>query len=534
MERFQGYRQVLLLLQNYIQGYTKRDADLLFHATGKVEKLRNGILNGEVMSDEDAARSLGYANSRVGRYRMAKSRFRSWLLKRFVFVEINRTKMPPIKSAMCEVSFKQIAARFLFHHGISLLGHEVNKEAKLKAEKFGFTLIEIECLQHMRTEAALKGQKDQYTLIDEQLSKQIAIYNAELHSFKALDFVIVTHIGSPIPDTSIIPELKDYLTLVRINVRKYGTPTLKQNYLNLKIYYAQIVNDSRLVIESCQQLQSWYAEFPEFASDKLLARLNVQHAFAYHVAGEALKGVSLVEKAIALEYSISYNNMLIYEQAFQIFMHARAYKKALKILQRISRQLKSGIRLEEMTRKKWIIFELFLRLVYHEARQLRNSLIAQGYYSSKKVLELIPDFKDDKAGFCVSVIVIQVYILIEEFIETRSAVAMDQIIDRAASLQRYLRTHLSPEKAYCAQCLIRTIVEIIRAEFNVVRARQLVDDYKEKITLWKVGFDGDIDNIQVIPFPELLEMIFNLVKKIDSLGLIVRPIIEEKVSRLAA
>jgi hypothetical protein len=113
-----------------------------------------------------------------------------------------------------------------------------------------------------------------------------------------------------------------------------------------------------------------------------------------------------------------------------------------------------------------------------------------------KFLNTIPVFSKDKRGINVSILLMHIGFLLQRK-------DYDTIIDRVDSLNQYAYRYLRKDDSYRSNCMIKMVIQITKADFNLIRTQRYTQDLKRHLEQVKLAGSGENIETEIIPYEVL-------------------------------
>jgi hypothetical protein len=120
-----------------------------------------------------------------------------------------------------------------------------------------------------------------------------------------------------------------------------------------------------------------------------------------------------------------------------------------------------------------------------------------------KLLNEVPFYSKDKQGLNVSILIIQFLFLLKQK-------RYMEIEDKAASLAKYNEKYLKRGETFRQHCFLRMLLEIVKADFNKIRAQRYAAPILEKMKTEPIRLSQQSIEVEIIPYEDLWEMTLKL------------------------
>lgn len=505
-----GKRTIMKKLQEIIRiiGRKRIKRVEIFNESGNLDRnnlyyrMYRGIREGKYRTDEEAAEDLFGVDPSDKRYQMLKSRVNKRLLNNLLFLH-NPTSN--YEQAIYFTNRNLVAAKFLMINGGRASSGSLLKSTLNKARQYSLTEVEMECLRILRSQASFLGEVSEYEKYNERFLYIQKVLDAECYAEECYQKLIIHFAQSSASKPELTDEAKGYVQNISKLLDHYHSHSLMLHYFRVRVVAAGIYMDYGQVYDACQEAEEYLKSRPQLSQNARLGEFALHRMIAAMHLGDYKLGKANAEKCLAYFKHGSNNWIIFLEYYFLLCMHTGNYSKALEIYRDVTSHPRFDT-LERNRLEKWKIFEGFLRYM---ARDLQFPDAEDDTFSSRfnifKFLNEVPIYSRDKRGLNIAILILQVLFLLDRR-------DFDGIMSRTEALKVYCSRYLKRDENYRSNCFLKMVITMEKKDFDWEETKKISTKYLKKLQSARFSYDGNLANLEIIPYEQLWTSIMQKLK----------------------
>jgi hypothetical protein len=438
-----------------------------------------------------------------------KKRLFKRLLNTLFFIDVNQPAYSDIQKAYY-TCYKDFAALKI------LLGKGARKSVKYlgdkilaKSIKFEFTDLTVNVLRVLRLEyGSIHGDQKKFKEYNAWFHQYSEILRAEDLAEEYYTALSSHFVKSSASKTDLIKIAQEYAEKLEGCVEIVNT----QRFILLShlvfVYRYQIMNDYQNTLRVSQEALKKF----EIKGDHAL--LVNKFTFMLKVATSQIQLRRFSEAEVALDNCKklmpegSFNWFVTQEVCLLLAYHEKDYQKGWEIFT----EAKANPKFKNLTSvhaEKWAIHEAFLSY-FVSLGKINIGKPGQAIVRKFKMGKFhneVPVYSNDKKGWNISILIIQVLFLISQ-----KKVLTDEIETRLDALKFYAFRHLRHSDTFRTQCFIQMLLQLPVAHYNqrlmVVRAAK----YADKLKSVPIEIAGQSEEIELVPYEDLWQLVLDSLK----------------------
>lgn len=450
-------------------------------------KFYNGLRNGNIKSDQEAAAFFYKSDTSDDRYRKLKSRFKKRMLNYLFFLDINSSSFSDYAHAKHTCNKNLFLCRILKVNGGRFSFEKLAKQTLTQAQKYQLYAVIVPLTTDLLTHYSLYRKNNEYykvLAIHQTARKEL---DAEYEAERLMEEVVL-FVNSP----KGIPIGKQN-TLALETLKQEFPTNYRLNYLRLytaAIYY-QITFDFEKLIETCNEAEAFYEQHTNFYQTNHLGQFSIMRMVALLNLRDTDNGLRTIKKSLKY-FIVGKNNWLLtMESYFLLAMQAQRYNLASEIfLQAVNHprfKYASDIRKE-----KWRIFHAYLHYIYEvdklDKRLLKNKYIPN--FNASQFLNNTTDAAKHKSGLNMAIITLQIQYLLKDH-------DLDAIFDKMDALNIYAYRYLNRKENTRAYTYIKMLYTAEKKSFI---HKQVLEETKDLHASLHTAIDNYSAEWEVLPY----------------------------------
>ncbi|MEM1319140.1 MAG: hypothetical protein AAGG75_02725 [Bacteroidota bacterium] len=470
----------------------------------KYSQLYQGIKEGKISSDKDAATLLYDGDVNNLNYKKFKFRFRQRLIDTLFFIDTNAPNFTDIQSAYYNCYKNWAAIRILFGKSAKRSAVILAEKLLRQALKFEFTEIILNLSRVLRLHyATVIGSKRKFKVYDELLKSQLFILEAETKVEELYEDLLIEFVNSRATKGGFSEKAQQYIDELSPYLGKVNTFNFIFFSHTIMVLRYEIINDHNNVVEKCLEAISALQLKPFTLKGQFFPFL-FKILSAYLKMGRYEEIPSIAQKCTQVIDEGTINWFKFHQVYFQYLLHIEEYEEALIVLEKITLHPRLKFQSQD-TRENWKIFSAYMYFLSS------LGLIADDKFSKKnkrmfrlgKFLNEVPAFTKDKRGFNISILIIQVLVFLCDK-------KYNAIFDRINALERYSTRYLRRNDTFRSNCFIKMLILIPKGHFNRMAVERHTENYSKQLKSMPLSQANQSSEIEIIPYDRLWEYILRL------------------------
>lgn len=434
--------EIVRLIQKV--GLKQPDSFMKLHESSMMKAFYDGLANGEIHNDDEAALKLYNAAPNDERYRKLKLRLREILYDAAVFINYGPPQFSILRKKMYECNCELIAMKQCIENGAQEAGFKIAKRLLSKARKYHLTIIEIECLYAILNHVVFStGKENDYLVVSKELRAAQRKMCAETESEIIFGSVSVKYavVSSDHPEnidfiTNCITELEQLLA-------QHDTFKIRYSYFLLRSWLGHIKRDIDESITACEDAIAYWKLNPDIAGN-LTAVFTLEILTCHFHKRNYEYVLTLAGECEKFFDNTSSNWLIMKGYQLQALLSVGRTAEALKLFSGVSKSLKRSSGGSAKFIERWLILEGYLFFFIHTNDQPNDVEKYQTSHLEKYLRKLVSsDFisaQVDKEGANVGLMILHVLLLL------CMKCNPTDILEKVNALDKYRRRHLDPTK----------------------------------------------------------------------------------------
>ncbi len=456
-------------------------------------------------NDRDAAAKLYNCSPTDAKYRQLKSRFKKRLLNTMFFLDVNKPGAPNYDRAYFTCNKEWTLVKILLSYKATQTAMSQARHILTTALKFKFADVIVNCARILRDNAASEGDIKSYEEYHEYINQYSNILEAEIRSEELLQRVMMFFQQPDLPGNSDLIEIEGYSDALISLSEMYDSPVI---YYNMYLAWAlrfEIQKDFESMLQVCEQAEKYVEDNPDFLREEKLITFFIKKMSAYLHLRDYRNGKVSAETCLQ---KLSDNSAFWFEfmeYYLLLAIHTENYIQAIAIHQQTVENGRYK-KLNEVTKNKWQLFERYLGFI-QKSEGKKNPILAKKQTKSnrtsrKEMLEEV-NFPKEQKVLGILTLILQILYLLEERKLIHIGEKIDQLkslASRSAKKEEFIRLRL----------FIKLLIQLKRADFQIDDLKT-TEKYLEELKNKTFFYRGDINDLEVIPYERIWEMILSYI-----------------------
>jgi hypothetical protein len=484
------------------------DDQTLKNKNSKFNEFYEALMAMKFKNDRDAATFLYACSPTDDKYRQLKSRFRKRLLNTLFFLDVNLPSTSNYDRAYFSCNKDWTLVKILLSNNAEHTASDLAKGILTIALKYHFADIIVNCSRILRGYTSKHGDEKEFEQYDAYIKQYSNVLEAEIRSEELYQRVTMNYLLLQTPETT--KELRDRIdiycdALVSLS-EQFESPIVMYNMYLVWAFRYEMLHDWDAMLEVCKRAEEYISNNPTFYQDEKMETFQLKKMSAFLHLRDYKNGKIEAEKSLQNleDGSEAWFNFM--EYYFLLAMHSDNFINALAIHNRAINHARYK-KLPNMEREKWNLYETYLDYII-ETQSAENPAFLAHRKRTNKTSKFLNDnilYPKDQRIFTVHFVVAQIMY----YLDKSNYSAVTERIDR---LKNYANRQLKPEEYYRAINFIRLMQQLSKAEYQIEDLSN-VDKYYNRLIDTPFYFRGLVQEIEVIPYEKLWNMMLKSVKK---------------------
>ncbi len=463
----------------------------------KLGQFYEGIVSGDIMTDDDAFERLYPGENSRNSYYKLKNQFKNRLLNTVFFIDAKQEKWGRYGAIVVENNRLLRAATLLAYIGARKAAIQILGKVLVTSRKYELSSDFLRAAQTIVTGASIDGD---YKTVKQLGDEAIAV--ARRHQKEVMATMYFKRIGAKYAlshgvKPEVAEEIDAYLKEIDALPGELSSAGFITTYAMLKMSRAMSTHDFTEAADVATQVLSTLKEYP-FTIKKGMYLISVNLFACYLALKDFQNGENISVELLTYTQAGRTDWFKVQELRFLLATATKNYEVAERIYRTATEHPNFRKAVRPYVREAWNLNSAYLhilRLVGRLAEPREENL----KFRLQRYLNSVPTFSKDKRGNNVP-------ILISQFILLLATGQDDRLIDREEALSKYKDRYLDKSNNYRANVFVRMILQVTKADFDPVKLQPTTDKY---LPLFEEvpynAMDQHYDQ-EIIPFEDLWEI----------------------------
>lgn len=476
--RKKGQRSIQLVNQNFRKKEISKD-----------NQLYEGIINGEFLTDDQAAKEMFDADPGNRNYRNAKGKLRQKLLNHLYFLDYDKDSYTQYEKVRYECLHQLHQCEILFHEGAADLSHRMLPGLVKTAKEFELVDIVVRALTLIRNEYAQQGKTSAYLEANEELASyrefQKVVEECEEQYHQALVYIN----KSLSAQQEVLEDIPFTIQHISQRASEYNSTYLQVLSSRLALIHNKLVWNYEENVALCTELENKYLSQPNHEVTVPLQKGEIafEKMNGYLYLEQIDEGKAYAEASWDLYKNGSQDWFTFGEYYFLLLMKGECFEDATEIYRKV-RTNKNYNQLTEDEQDRWQIYRAYL-LYFNDTKLLRWG------FDTDEFIQTMPDYPRELTGYNIAMLVVQFMFLFRDG-------DVETIREKLEELSKYNSVHLDKRHNYRNSIFIRLLMIIIEKNFDYQAVFEKGQNYQKKLKRTKIPVDRFMD-MEVIPYERM-------------------------------
>lgn len=480
---------------------TKFKSNSLRHAImepgSQLERLYNGLADGQVQSDADVLVLLPELGNNLERVIKLKNKLKDRLLDVVLLLDFKEPDYADRWRAYIICMRKWTSATVLMARRARLSAVSVLEDLLRNTKRFEFTEITVEVLRALSLhQGLLEGNQHKFGEVEGQLTYYEGIRGAE-YSMQRLYLDLVNQFVRQKADKGQITiKASQYASHAASAMKKYDSYEVHLYGHLIQIVYHDSQNDQVAILGSATDALTYFKAKPYLSKMAMQAFYYYQLVASFHLRQYEVC-LQITNECMEIFEDGTYNWFKIREILFLVSMHLGHYGDACALCQETMRH-------EAYTEQPgpiwelWKIFEAWIAFL--ALTGCLSPVPKLPEFRLHKFLNEVPIFSRDKNGMNIPILVIQ-------FLHYLAAKDYDACIDKVEALAKYRLRYLRGSGTLRSQYFVRMLELLPKCGFVYDTVREKGKIFYTQLQTTPIESSNQNHEIEIIPYEDLWEMV---------------------------
>jgi len=471
-------------------------------------KFYKGILEGEIKTDEDAARILYDKNKSDVSYKVLKNRFKERLYNTIIFTQPKDKSAKSFHYNLYYCYKHYVISRLLFIINMRESGIRLMTKLLTRAIPYQIFDIIFQSAIMLRRQCMLEGDLDGFKYYNELYKTTNKKIVAETTAEELYNEIIINFSKSVTYGHELIETAGKYLKEVNRLKNKYDTFNLQFYNFSLNNIYCQLSMEYSGALQACKEYENYLLSHAAFYTRGRHAAVLTNRMYCLLHMKDYIEGEKCANQALTFFSESGANWFVFQELHFRLMLNTGNLDKAVAIYTEVVNSPRFNNILATQ-QESWKVFSgyLWFLLRFENKDTLLAALFKTGSsFNISKLVNDIPIHQKDKKGYNVAVLILQVLIHLEK----RDFV---KLIERTDALKNYTYKNLQKDDAGRSHVFIKMLLALEHAQFNPALASKKCKELLLKLKAEAVNYSTTQTRLEIIPYEELWDMILIMLEK---------------------
>lgn len=474
---------------------------ILGQTDSKLDEYYRLIADGQVRSDDEAARLLYEQDASYKPYQKLKYKLKQRLVDTLFIIDNNKP-INQIAGRAYETAWRMWAgANIMFGNGAERTGIEWAEKVIKLATQYEFTDLLVNACKVLRKYYATRlGDEEQFNYYHELLQRHQAALQDEILVEEYYERIMLVSIRSKANKQEIIEKGKAYYEQLAHLLDKHDTFAIHRFLRYIRVSY--LLNDGQYeaAIEACQKAIDFFNQKPFVVVNTTLSFL-LNQIMCYTQLKNYAEGRKKIEicQDIIEEEGVNYTWFKLQEMALILALHSREYQAAYRALRQTIDQ-PSFPRQDVYTQETWNIYKAYVHyLIYLGTIEPEPEDPHFTRFQMGKFLNEVPVFSKDKRGMNIPILIIHILF-------TVALGRYDEALDRMEAIEKYTTRYIRNDEHFRSNCFIKMLLQIPVGGFHRKAAERYAGRYQKRLLSQPLEIANQAYEIEIIPYEDLWQM----------------------------
>jgi hypothetical protein len=427
--------------------------------------------------------------------RLVRARLRDILLNQVFHLDLQRAGYSAYAVRLFRVRQRVFQAKALRALDARRVASAIATKTLAEAEALEDWLSVMDLLQLLRNDAALDGDSEAFSRFELSFDNALDIFRATQRAKTAMERFQSVSARSAADNPVLKEALREALAEVEAAGSQHRTFEIQNQALRLRSFIAQVSGNYLSALRICDEAESLLREAPVFQNRARFAEYALKRLVCSIQLRDQEVGREAIEKCTPL-FREGENNWYVFkEYQFLFLMHTLHFEEAYHLVIDVVRSPRLRMQ-SELVQQRLELYRLYAEELTQ--RHLPTS-------SLDGLLRLVPDFKKDKVGFNLAVLLLHILVLIER--KDKAAV-----LERIDALKVYRRRYLKDSAHDQADLLVRLLMVLEANDLNVPRACTQIA--KLGLSIDAAESHDVLEGIQIVPYDWLWNFLLDRIRTV--------------------
>ena len=465
----------------------------------KLQLFYQAIVNGQVQTDEEAARDVLGLDPKKSGYRNLKKRLKQELINHIFFMDMKRPLYSEQQRAYYSCWKELAAAKILLGRGALKASLDICHRILGQTQKYEFTELSMAILRTLRSHyGTLEGDLQKFEYYNTQYKHYEQIWHAESQAEEFYTELILAYNQRDFPKDELQNRAIHYFETLQPLMEEFDAFKLHLCGNLIRILKHMSQHDYHATNQICSEAIQFFQQKPYQA--RIAFQILWHQQLVCLIQLKQFDAGKRVAKACLELIPVGNFNWFKQQELFlMLALHTQNYRDAFQIYNQTTQQNRFSF-LPASLREMWKIYGSYLHYLADLYQMgLPNTKQYKKRFRLGKFLNEVPTYSKDKRGMNIPILIIQILFLILKK-------QYDVAIDRIESIEKYCTRYLRQDETFRSNCFIKMLLQIPIHGFHPIAIQRHAQKYKSRLEQVPLAIANQAHEIEIIPYEDLWEM----------------------------
>ncbi len=449
------------------------------------------LLDPSITSEAEAARKLGRSISDPS-YKMLRTSLKKILLNTLFVLDYDETEISKYAAASHQSNKDVFLLQTLVASGARHAARSMAPGMLATAHSYQLFSNEMAIIAFMRRDAAMIGDERTQRRLSLAYERAASSLLIEQRAASFLEEILSAFAASGSEKPGLKKKAEDYSKEVEKSASRLKTFHLRLHAYRLRAVSHQVGLDFEAALRVATAAQKFAESQTLFKSPLLIAEFAAKRIVCLLHLGRIDEGLTLIKGLLPKLRETTSNWLLLMDFKFLFEMQGLRFAEAKETYNRVQESDAFSTQ-PPFQNQKWDVYGLYLNYALGSLTKSENL---------QDLLEYIPAYAKDKAGYNVAVIILHIMRLIvdEEY---------EQVTARVDALRMYAKRNLNDRGAERESLFLKLLMVMEGCSFDRAKIEKRAAKYLERLN----NLPGsNASGPQILPYPYLWNRIIESLK----------------------
>lgn len=470
---------------------------IMLEAGSQMERLYDGIAEGNIRSDADALALFPDLGNSMERVVNLKNKLKDRLLDVVMLLDFKEPVYADRWRAYTECMRKWASATVLMSRRARLNAISVLEDLLRNTKRFEFTEITVEVLRALSLhQGLLEGNRHKFGEVEEQLTHYEALRGGEYAVQRLYLDLANQFVRQKADKEQITAKAAQYTALAADIMRKYDSYEVYLYGYLIEIVYRDSMDDHGTVAERALEALTFFKAKPYLSKMAMQAFYYYRLVACFHLR-QYETCIQTAEECMPFFESGVHNWFKVREILFLVSMHMGRYDDACILCRETMQHAAYGEQPAPIW-ELWKIFEAWVAFLGFSKRLSPTLKLPE--FKLHRFLNEVPIFSRDKSGMNIPILIVQ-------FLHYLATKDYDAYIDKIDALAKYRVRYLRLHATLRSQYFVRMLELLPKCDFECDTVKRRAQTLYLQIQNTPIEASKQNHEIEVVPYEVLWDII---------------------------